>query len=108
MGNNEVIPYSFKSTLRYLEKRNRIYRFETVFFNFINKIQKPKNNHDFQNAYSALRDELKVLSKDPFEKTVFEYFDFVSWAESKLRNTTFGTEVKKKLAEKRLLDNVLN
>jgi hypothetical protein len=108
MGNNEVIPYSFKSTLRYLEKRNRIYRFETVFFNFINKIQKQKNGPDFQNAYSALRDELKVLSKDPFEKTVFEYFDFVSWAESKLRNTTFGTEVKKKLAEKKLLDNVLN
>jgi tetratricopeptide (TPR) repeat protein len=108
MGNNDVIPYTFKSTLRYLEKRKRIYRFESVFFNFINKIQKAKNNEDVENSYAALRNELKVLSKDPFEKTVFEYFDFVSWAESKIRKTSFATEVKKKLTEKTLMGEVLN
>ncbi|HKR05020.1 MAG TPA: hypothetical protein VJY62_10320 [Bacteroidia bacterium] len=108
MGNNELIPYTFKSTLRYLEKRKRIYRFEPVFFNFINKFQKAKNNSDIETAYITLRNDLKVLSKDPFEKTVFEYFDFVSWVESKIRSTSFATEVKKKLAEKKLLDEVLN
>src|SRR6185436_13959667 len=108
MGNNELIPYTFKSTLRYLDKRKRIYRFETVFFNFINKFQKAKKNDDMEIAYTALHNDLKMLFKDTFEKKVFEYFDFVSWAESKIHNSSFAEEVKKKLAEKKLLDEVLS
>lgn len=107
MGNNDLIPYTLKSTLRYLEKRKRIYRFETVFFNFINKIQKAKNNQQTEQSYVTLRNELKVLSKDPYEKTVFEYFDFVSWAGSKIQNTSFTTEVKKKLSEKSLVKELV-
>jgi hypothetical protein len=108
MCNNEVIPYTVKSTLRYLEKRKRIYRFETVFFNFINKFQKAKSIVDKKDSYVKLLTDLKILTGDPFEKTVFEYFDFVSWVESKIRNNSFEAEVKKKLAEKKLLDEILN
>ncbi len=83
MGNNDLLPYAVKSTLRYFEKRNRIYRFESLFFDFINSIQKAKNSKEEFESYRHLHSELDSLSKDPFEKTVFEYFDFLKWAESK-------------------------
>lgn len=102
MGNNDLIPYALKSTLRYLEKRKRIYRFESVFFNFIKKIQKAYSDKDTLRSYTTLKDELSLLSKDPFEKTVYEYFDFISWAESKISANSFVSTVKKRLLKKNL------
>ncbi len=106
MGNNELIPYAFKSTMRYLEKRNRIYKFETVFFDFLKMIQKAANAKAVRASYVTLRNDLKTLSNDSYEKTVFEYFDFVSWAESKIEQTSFETEAKKKLIAKPSLSAV--
>lgn len=97
MGNTDLIPYTLKSTIRYLEKRKRIYRFETIILNFINKIHQPrssKNKKEETELYLSFASELKTLSKDPYEKTVFEYFDFISWAESKARNSHFSSVVK--------------
>lgn len=94
MGNTEVIPYTLKSTFRYLDKRKRMYRFETVFLKFINQYLKAKNNNQVKNTYQSLREELQILLKDPFEKVVFEYFDFNTWAESKITNRQFSEMVK--------------
>jgi len=97
MGNNEVIPYTLKSTYRYLDKRKRMYRFENVFLQFINQYLKAKNNFQVKNTYQALRHDLQLLSKDPFEKVVFEYFDFNKWAASKVGNVPFAETVKEKV-----------
>jgi hypothetical protein len=97
MGNNEVIPYTLKSTYRYLDKRKRMYRFENVFLLFINQYLKAKNNQQVKASYQSLKNELQVLLKDPFEKVVFEYFDFNMWAESKVANRSFAQVVKSQL-----------
>lgn len=97
MGNNEVLPYTLKSTYRYLDKRKRIYRFESVFLRFINQFLKTKNNQQVKNTYMSLRDDLQVLSKDPFEKVVFEYFDFIAWIESKITGKSFADIVIEKI-----------
>ena len=36
------------------------------------------------------------VSKDPSEKIMFEYFDFISWLESKTENRTFSEIMKEK------------
>ena len=46
--------------------------------------------------YKNFHDELIILSKDNFEKTVFEYFDFISWTKSKLENVPFRRIVEEK------------
>jgi len=94
MGNNEVIPYTLKSTYRYLDKRNRMYRFETVFLQFISQYLKAQNNQQLKSIYQSLKHDLQLLSKDPFEKVVFEYFDFNVWAESKIINKSFAEVIK--------------
>jgi len=88
LENNDFMPYAYKATFRFLNSKNRVYKFETVFLNFIGKIMKEKQL-DLSKHYKNLKDELLILSDDPFEKPVFEHFDFISWVESKIEKTPF-------------------
>lgn len=97
IGNNDLIPYTFRSTQRYLSKRKRIYRFESVFLQFINKLSKADSAGEIRNTFHALRPELQSLVKDPFEKVVFEYFDFITWVEGKYLGIPFREMVIKKI-----------
>lgn len=96
LGNERLVPYALKSTQRYLNTRNRVYKFETFFLNFISKVLKANDKKELQQAYVELKSELDELAEDNFEKTAFEYFDFHSWVESKLSDKTFKEIVQEK------------
>ena len=96
IGHIDLLPYSIRSTQRYLTRRKRIYKFETVFLQFINKLAKASSAAGLRSSYQALRPELQALSKDPFEKSVFEYFDFITWVESKYSGIPFSDLVSRK------------
>jgi hypothetical protein len=101
-GNDELVSYTIRSTQRYLNKRNRIYKFETIFLSFINKFLKATDFKNKKESYQALRKELMKISKDPFEKSVFEYFDFISWVEGKYLDVPFRKMVKNKMNQNNL------
>lgn len=96
LKNETHIPYAFKSTSRYLAKRNRLNRFENSFLEFIQKILKTESREQQKKHYLELLDQLQVLSTDPLEKSVFEYFDFISWAESKIARKPYREIVEHK------------
>lgn len=100
LGNERLVPYALKSTQRYLSTRNRVYKFETVVLNFIGKILKVKSAEESEAAYSELHQQFLELAEDPFEKTAFEYFDFIAWAESKSVGKPFVEIVKEKAGKK--------
>jgi len=84
LGNKSLLPYSLRSTKRYLETRNRVYKFEKVLLDFINEQLKKRPSKSEQALFADLVKELEVLSKDSFEKHVFEYFNFLKWAKEKV------------------------
>ena len=43
-----------------------------------------------------MKAELEEISKDPFEKKALEYFDFISWLESKITGQPFANIVRAK------------
>jgi hypothetical protein len=96
LQNDDVIPYILTSTSRYLKTRNRVYKFETVFLEFIEQLIRKNNSTDSSINYRKLLANLKKLSTDPFEKTVFEYFDFIAWCKSKIENVPFRETVEEK------------
>lgn len=96
LGNKRLIPYTLKSTSRYLETRNRVYKFETAMLRFIGSALKAEDEEDIRGTYSALLDALLPLQKDPFESTAFEHFDFISWARSKVEDRSFKALVQAK------------
>ena len=102
MGNKELIPYTLRSVQRYLDVRKRMFRFETVFLDFIKKIARARNEEDKQTSYIELQEELKHIAEDAYEKQVFEQFDFQSWVESKIRNVPFADVVREKIKNQKV------
>ncbi len=97
---DDLLPYTYKTTQRYLTSRKRVYKFETLFLNFVEKLMKTKSSTEHTEFYKSLLAGLEELEKDKFEKTVFGYFDFISWAESKIRNVPFRLVVEEKMQVK--------
>jgi hypothetical protein len=81
LGNNLTTEYLSNSTLKFLQKKNRI-------FNSEKSIIKTIKQNDKSNSYSVLRKELSVQKKNPFEATLFELFDFELWAKAKANKCT--------------------
>ena len=84
LGNKSLLPYTMRSTQRYLETREKVYAFETVFLEFINEILKKRTTRTERDLYEELVQKLDELKRDPFERQVFEYFDFLIWASNRL------------------------
>ncbi len=100
LGNRKHIPTMLTATIRYLSKRKRVYKFEKVMLDFFRKMDNEQTKQENLKMYKELIAALKTLQTDNFEKTVFEFFDFVSWAESKVENNTFQEIVQRKAALK--------
>jgi tetratricopeptide (TPR) repeat protein len=83
LGNTELLPYTLRSTQRFLETRNKVFRFENVMLEFINEMLKKRQSKSIDELYVDLLDQLQELRSDEHEKIVFEYFDFLAWVKSK-------------------------
>lgn len=102
LKNNRLLPYALKSTSRYLETRNRKYQFEECMLEFVKDAIKTDDSSEMKNRYSKLQVELDDLSKNEFEKTAFEYFDFPAWVEHKVSGRTMMEIVKEKSGYERV------
>jgi len=97
LDNSRFLPYAITSTKRYLKNRNRIYKFEEIFLKLITQISKTNNVFDLQEKLAPIEQQLVQLKKDPKEQIVFEYFDFLSWVRSKLKQRSFADLKKEEL-----------
>lgn len=93
-----LVEYMVKSTYRFLHKRKKLYKFETLILGFIKKkLPAIKNRADLILAYKDLKTEISNVIMRPSEKNVSDYFDFVSWLESKIENRPFADIVQEKV-----------
>lgn len=84
LGNYDLIEYITKSTKRYLSKTEKLYKIEKIMLSFFSKVIKAENE-DKVELFKTLQSNLSELRKDPDEGR-FEYYDFSSWCESKIKN----------------------
>lgn len=89
LNNDRFLPYAINSTKRYLKNRNRIYAFEELFLKLITRMSKSNGFFDLEEKLIPIEKELIKLKEDPKEQVVFEYFDFLTWVQSKLKRTSF-------------------
>jgi hypothetical protein len=99
MGNDDLLPYLLRSTYRYLLKRNSLYRFEALVLDFIRKkLPATTTRKELLAAFAGLKAGLDKLAKDPFEQTALEYFDLISWLESKVSGKGLMQVIREKQA----------
>ena len=98
LGNQELLRYMVKWTYRYLIKRNRLYKFETIILDFISK----KSLHidtrkKIATAFTELKKELEKLLPDKFQRRPLDDFEYIEWLESKIQNKPFAEIIREKL-----------
>ncbi len=99
LGNQDLLEYIVKSTYRFLLKRNKLYKVETAVLDFIRKrVPKISSEKELLASFKDLKAELTRITSDPFEKKAMEYFDVISWLESKIEKKSFAEIMKRKAA----------
>jgi len=96
LRNYDLIDYTMKSTLRYLSNKNKLNKFELITLNYFRKLINANIDDDKMFIFNEWKKELKEISDDILEIKAYEYFDFMSWLESKLGNKSFAEVVKEK------------
>jgi tetratricopeptide (TPR) repeat protein len=81
LDNRDLLEYILESTHRYLKGKKRLFGFEKAILSFIKMSIDTDLQSDQNELFNQLRLKLIPLKKDPFEKNVFEYFDFIGWIE---------------------------
>jgi hypothetical protein len=101
LGNSRLLEYNAISAYRFLYKSKRLYKLENIVLDYIRKkmhhIYTPKDEVD---AFIELRREFMELIDDPYEKKAFEYFDYISWFDSRIEKRSFEEIVKEKHKQK--------
>jgi hypothetical protein len=101
LGNSRLLEYNAISAYRFLYKSKRLYKLENIVLNFIRKkMHHIYTKRDEVEAFIELRAEFMPLIDDPYEKKAFEYFDYISWFDSRIENRTFEEIVKEKFLKK--------
>lgn len=97
IGNQHLLEYTVKSVHQFLYKRNRLYKAETLILDFIRKdLPKIHSDKELLKSFEVLLIEMKAIANDPFEQRAFDYFDFISWLESKIEGKPFAEVVRGK------------
>jgi hypothetical protein len=106
LGNTSLLEYNAVSTYRFLYKSKRLYKLENIVLNFIRKKMPAIYNEKQQKeAFIELRDEVSLIASHPYESKAFEYFDYISWLDSKIEKIPFGKVVQEKFRKKKPLRN---
>ncbi|MEM7101973.1 MAG: hypothetical protein AAF502_02505 [Bacteroidota bacterium] len=84
LGNYMILESIQASTYRYLLKRKGAYRLENLFLSFIKKIMNKPNREAYQKELIKFKSQVDELSKDTFEKGMFDHFDLDAWLDSKI------------------------
>lgn len=99
-GEQELLPYATLSTYRFLYKRKKLYKFESIVLQFIKEKVPHINTSGKQKvAFIELKEKLEKQLQDPLEKKALDYFDFITWIESKIRKKDFRQLAKENITE---------
>jgi len=100
LKNFELLEYNTKSTLNYLNKKNRVFLFEKMFIEFIRKYSMVNNENERKFYLDTIRTNIKSIVKNREEKMFVEFFDYLSWIESKIKGVQMRDIVKEKFGNK--------
>lgn len=94
LANEDILPYIFKSTTRFVGSLDNKYKFEILFLEHFKKIALSKRDGKQVNSFIKFKEEMQQVFKDPYEKNALEYFNFYAWLDSKIHNISFSDAIK--------------
>lgn len=93
LGNDDLLTYIYKSSVRFFSQQEKQYKFETVFLEYFKKIALSKRDTKHKETYIKFKEELEKVFKDKYEKNALEYFNFYAWLDSKIHTISFAEAI---------------
>lgn len=92
LGNYDLLEYITKSTKRYLAKRHRAYPLENHVIEKLRQLIRTEVDTDKRGKYKEFHDSLNEVMR-PEDEIALKHFDFVSWADAKVKGISFAAAV---------------
>lgn len=89
IGDDNSQESSYRATSYFLKKSDKIYQFEELFLKYFSKILKELNPNKKIKWMEDFKIELYPLLENPYESEFQDYFDMISWLESKITGVSF-------------------
>lgn len=96
LGNDQLLEYIAKSTYRFLSNRKRLFKVESIMLKLMRRYQKWLSPSEKAAGFKELLQELQALEADEFERKAFDYFNFIAWMESKVKQQSFESLIQLK------------
>lgn len=100
LGNIELIEYYVRSTYRFLLKKEDLHQYQKYILNFLKKLSSGVTDVELIVRFKKLRSRLLPLTRDPYERRPFIYFDIISWLESKIEHRLIKDIIREKAFER--------
>lgn len=100
LKNYLLLEHTVKATYHFLKKQNNLFKFEQLVLDFIKDCFKIKNEKELIILFKKLKTGFEKIISDPVEKVLFDYFDYISWLDSKITNKPLYEILKQKYLKK--------
>lgn len=89
LGNQVLLDNAIKNTRRYLQKREKYFELEKVFFRYFSKLSLLAGKEEKAKVYTGLKAELiAVTAAHPFEKNFLQTFNFLGWLNARAQGVS--------------------
>ena len=97
LGNYNLLPYMARSVQHHFKRQDKLFQSEKLIVNFIGSIKPSlKYRNEWIKTLPKLRQKFVEIIKDPNERNVLQYFDFLVWMDSRIACKSF-MEIKKRI-----------
>jgi hypothetical protein len=83
LNNMDLLEYTIKSTMRYLQKRERDFPIEKIIIDNMRRLIKQQPASERMKNFQRFAGELQSASLPQEDRVVLKYFNFIAWAEKK-------------------------
>lgn len=97
MGDAEMIEMNIRATYRFLLRKKEFGKFESHIMQFLREVQNVYSVKEVIQKFKTLKSQMLRLEKDTYERRAFNYFDIISYLESKIEGKLIEEVVKEKI-----------
>lgn len=101
LGNFDLMEYILKSTMRYLNKRQRDYEIEVLILGYMKKIVRAQFHKDAQPIFEEFEADLKLKINPSTDRALLDHFNYFAWIKSKTEGGNYADAVKALCASKK-------
>lgn len=98
LGDDQMVEMNIRATYRFLLRKKEFGKYESLILKFLREVQKTFTHKEVIIKFKSLKTQMLKLERDTYEKRAFNYFDIISYLESKIQNKAIEQIIKEKIA----------